>query len=363
MRYSNIIKDMANKYNFRLRMVKLAINSSVSEAARTYGTSRITVRKWRNRYLEGGARALEDLSRAPKRSPHKTPKKVERKVIKMRKRYPRWGPYRLKYHFDLPCSVGAIGRIIRQAGLIRKRKKKWRQRRDLREKKARMKPFEKIQIDTKDLSDIENYWEAMVGFKLPRFEYTTRDMKTGSAFFAWADANNTLNAGLFAEYVLGHMKRCGMETDGMIVQTDNGSEYIGNVNKKKGQTLFEKTLSRYQCVHEQIPPARPTYNSDVERFHGIVEEELYSCEQFCGEREFIGKGLTYQIYFNHLRPNRWRGMRSPKDTLADAGSNGVGPQILSLPPIRLENLINGLQGGNHLPISVKFRRFLLDKGP
>ncbi len=33
-----------------------------------------------------------------------------------------------------------------------------------------------------------------------------------------------------------------------MIQTDNGSEYIGNVKKKKGNTLFEKVLEEFWII-------------------------------------------------------------------------------------------------------------------
>jgi len=71
---------------------------------------------------------LGNRSRAPHNIPHKTPGDLEGKVKELRKTHPRWGPYRLKEHYDLPISTKAISRIICDAGLVRRRKKKWKKR-------------------------------------------------------------------------------------------------------------------------------------------------------------------------------------------------------------------------------------------
>ena len=59
-------------------------------------------------------------------------------------------------HYQLPISTKAIARIIRQAGLVRRKRKTWKKQRDLREDKRKLKPLQIIETDTKDLSDAEN---------------------------------------------------------------------------------------------------------------------------------------------------------------------------------------------------------------
>ncbi len=63
---------------------------------------------------------LGNKSLAPHNIPHKTPGDLGEKVIELRKTHPRWGPYRLKEHYDLPISMKAISRIIYDAGLVRR---------------------------------------------------------------------------------------------------------------------------------------------------------------------------------------------------------------------------------------------------
>jgi transposase len=88
----------------RRQMALYAIRHGVSAAARRFGTTRTTVRKWRDRYQAQGVRGLGDRSRAPKHIPHKTSKKVAARLIRLRKRYPGWGVDRLLLHFNISCS-------------------------------------------------------------------------------------------------------------------------------------------------------------------------------------------------------------------------------------------------------------------
>ncbi|OIO39285.1 MAG: hypothetical protein AUJ71_01080 [Candidatus Omnitrophica bacterium CG1_02_49_16] len=47
---------------------------------------------------------------------------------------------------------------MKRAGFVKKRRRRWRKRKDLLDLKKTYAFFEKSQIDTKDLSDILNYW-------------------------------------------------------------------------------------------------------------------------------------------------------------------------------------------------------------
>jgi len=94
--------------------------------------------------------------------------------------------------------------------------------------------FENSQIDTKDLSDIYQYRPFMKRLGLARYEYTLRELFTGTCFFAYADRNNSTYASLFANYVIERLKSYGISTIRIYWQTDNGSEFPakGGVRKK-----------------------------------------------------------------------------------------------------------------------------------
>jgi len=67
----------------------------------------------------------------------------------------------------------------------------------------------------------------------------------------------------------------------IIFQTDNGSEFIGSVKKNiKKRSFFEKVLGNNNIEHQRIPTRSPTFNSDIEAFHKIIEDEFYECERF-----------------------------------------------------------------------------------
>jgi hypothetical protein len=229
------------------------------------------------RFNEEGLEGLKNKPKKPKRIPHKMPKEVEKYILLLRDRHPRWGAKRLKLRYKLSYSPTAINRVLKQNGRIKK-KRKYHKKKVLQEIKRKYKLFEYNQIDVKDLSDIPNYWVYMKKFNLPRYQYSFRELSTGISFYAYADENNTFYAGLFALYIIEHLKKYNIDPQKIkiIFQTDNGPEFIGNPKKNaRKKTLFEQTLVNNHINYQRIPPRSPTFNSDVEAFHKIIEDEFY----------------------------------------------------------------------------------------
>ena len=125
------MKDKAGKYDLRLRIVKYAKQHGVKPAARLFDTTPKTVRKWLRRYEQERLTGLNELPRIPLTCPHKTSAVLERKVVTLRKQYPFKGSKRLKREHALPCSHEAIRRILNEHGLIKKRRKKHKRKKDL----------------------------------------------------------------------------------------------------------------------------------------------------------------------------------------------------------------------------------------
>jgi transposase len=354
LRYYDLMKDMATKFNLRLEIVCCAKEHGVSEASRRYQTTRKTVRKWLSRHKTLGLDGLKDQKRTPKSIPHKMDKESEEKIIAARLRLHTFGARPLKDRLGIAYSHTAIHRVMKQADLVQKRKRRHRKRKDLSELKKTYAFFEKSQIDTKDLSDILQYWLLMKRLGLPRYEYALRELSTGASFFAYADENTTTNASKFADYVVWHLKRKGIKTARIQWQSDNGSEYIGSVNKKTNRrSAFEKVLLRHEINHGRIPPRCSWLQGDVETFNRIVESEFFDIESFVSREDFLGKAYAYQLYFNTVRKNRYRDNKSPLEILRERFPE-VDEDVLNLPPIHLDSwdessIAEVKESGYHVP--------------
>jgi len=363
VKYYDILKDSANPFNYRIRMVQCAFEVGISEAARQFNTSRPTVRKWKQRYEKFGTKGLSNLSKAPHNIPHKTPKHIEDLVIKHRIRLPSWGPARLKADFNLPISELAIHRIIKQNGLVKKNKRKHQRKNDLRKIKMKMKSFQKVQVDVKDLSDIPNYYYFKRAYDLPRYQYTARDVKSGMLYIAHARRNDCVNAANFLVLLAEHLFRHGIDLKNVSIQTDNGSEFIGNW-KQKTPSLFAYLSEKvFKMKHYRIPPRRCTYNSDVESSHLRIEKDFYDLEEFRGTKALAINSFCYLLYFNLMRRNKAKlnktsygivKMDFPKMKVTIGAFNPVILDDIGTYYLRYIPTESSRATGNHLPKLPKF---------
>ena len=280
----------------RRRMVKMASEKGIKAAAREFGTTVRTVKKWLSRH-DGTKRSLSDRSRRPKKSPKRMPEEIEKAIVAYRERYPTFGARRIKDELDIPHSHVAVHRVLKQNGLVKKRRKKWKRKRDMRAIKAKMEPFEKLQVDVKYLDDIPEFYPALIRHKLPAFEYTARDVRTGFTFISYAREYNQNNSVNFLIYLVDRLTVLGVNPKECTIQTDNGSEFMASWNAGK-RSACEEWVDALFAGHSDIPPGAPTYQSDVETFHRLVEDEFYRIVLVGSAKEFFMKAATYILWFN-----------------------------------------------------------------
>jgi len=336
--YQEVRRLFNNPYGWRLKMVTKAQEVGIKPAAREFQTTHHTVRYWLKRFEAEGQDGLLERSRKPKVSPRQIPKIDEERIVALRKkrrnRISCWG---IKAALRLPYSTSTIYRVLKQHPdkLIGKQKRKYQKKRDLREIKAKLKPFEKVQVDVKYLDDIPQYFKYYVKHKLPRYQFTARCEKTGAAFISFAYEKTNINAASFITYLMEHLQRHGITVSEINIQSDNGSEFAGNWTPKS-QSIFTHMVEEvYGSKHLKIPRGKPNVNADVETFHRIVENHFFDLEDYTDLVDFLNKAYTYQIVFNFFRPNSYKWGKTPLKILNESRAE-IDPAVLSLPPIILD---------------------------
>src|SRR6266851_3039106 len=335
-RYFDLVREMKNPYNHRLRLVESVRERGIKPTASLFATSTLTVRKWWRRYQQHGPSGLKEHSRAPHHHPQKTPPAIEEQVLALRQKLPTFGAARLKREFDLPLSHMAMQRIWREHGLRKPCKKKYQRKQDLAHIKAQWALFQQISADTKDLDDIPRYWRQAQRLHLPVVQYTAREIRSGLLFWAFAQARSASASAVFAARIQQHLDRYGICLRDLVWQTDNGGEFKGD---------FPKALGDSQ--HVRIPPAAHTYQSDVETVHRLEEDEFFDLEDFASRGEFLAKVHTYQLYFNLVRPNSHKGHQSPWQIIEQLAPRSP-LELCLLPPVLLDYYLNDA-GGYDVP--------------
>ncbi|MDP2696130.1 MAG: helix-turn-helix domain-containing protein, partial [bacterium] len=320
-------------------MVIHAKEHGVKPTARLYATTPKTVRKWLYRYGEGGYQALADVSHRPHSSPRAIQDDLAKKIVALKAVYKRVGAEHVKILEDLPVSSKTIRKIWRKNGVSsRKRRKKHVTKQNLREIKKLFALFERVCEDTKDLDDIPEYYTQMILKRLPKVQYTFREVSCGVQFLGFAEDRSLTHAKLFAEYVNEHLKKYKLIVENGIRQTDNGSEYIGSWSAKN-PSAYTIAIESAKLVHGTIPPGAHRFQSDVETVHNLIEVEFYEIEKFADRANFMEKAYTYQLFFNLERPNTYKENKNPWQ-LAREKQPDIPKEALMLPPVDLDALLD-----------------------
>jgi transposase len=347
-----MIRQFKDPRQYRLELVRYAKEHGVKPAARYFKTTPKTIRKWLRRWNPGSLEGLADQSRAPKNPKIYITQEQKEQVNQLKRMLPSFGAERIKQLYQLTISEKTIRTIWRKQGLLKTKRKKHKTKQNLREIKAKWKSFEQISIDTKDLIDIPEYWPQIRNVKLPKVQYTARDVTSGTQFIAYADERSLCYSTLFVDIILKHLKACQVYFNHSRVQTDNGSEFIGNWNAKEDSS-FTKTVHSFKDItHTTIPPSAHTWQSDVETVHRIIEDEFYEVETFHDRKEFLNKATSYILWFNIARKNSYKENKTPWEIIKEKNPN-ADPAIPLLPPVFLDKLYfkkphNQLPGGYHV---------------
>ena len=355
LQYYQIMRNCKDKKQHRYQMVQQALKGGNKPTARLYNTCSNVIRKWVKRFIEEGYPGLEDRSRRPHNSPRETPQEIKDKVIKLKKIYKRVGAEQIKVLEPINVSPKTMRKIWREAKIrSRKRRKKYITKNNLREIKKQYALFERVCEDTKDLIDIPEYWTPMTRLRLPKVQYTYREISCGIQFLGFADERSLTHSTIFANYINYWLSKFNVLPPHSIRQTDNGSEYCGSWQSKSpsGYTLAVESLPGQ--THQTIFPGAHRMQSDVETVHNLIEMDFYEIESdsFKNRLDFMKKAYSYQLFFNLHRPNTYKENKTPWE-LARQKRPDLDRRLLMLPPIDLDAMVRlGMpfcdQGGNDL---------------
>jgi transposase len=291
-----------------------ALGKNASACALEYNTKRQTVTRWVKRFETLGSPGLKNLPTARHTpSPHKSGTEIEQAVITIAKgrRY-RIGQDRVRLELppELKRSTATINRIMHEHDLIKKRKRKHQKKQQCAQYKKTLRALRNWQVDVKELRDIPNVVALVEAGIIPNYEYTARDQVTGTTFICYGWEHTLINSVRFVSILFEHLRSFGIHGSEVIIQTDNGSEFIGSIYAKE-RSLFTTTIEdTYRGIHRTIPVGRKEYQGVVESFHGRVEYEFYDVEEIHSLSDFLSKAHTFIVYWN-LKRRKLENQKSP----------------------------------------------------
>ena len=355
-RYGSLMKLAGKEKYFTLRksIVQEAAKHGIKPTARKFGMSKNTIRLWVNRFRQEGNDGLLDRRNGPNHIPHKMPEDLEQEIVNIRSKASCYGARRLKYFFDLKPSLGAIQRVLKDRGLTRKVRRRYQKKNDLRAVKEKYLSFEMVQMDIKYLTDIPPYWEQMQRYKLPKFQYTIRDVKSGMLFLGYANDISVEKSIKMLDYVLGNIAPRFPKT--ITVQTDNGVEFSGTTRRHENNH-FSQAVHGHGANHRYIPPGHCNANGDVESIHATIEHEFYNLTSFSSREDFMRKAESYRSFYNLQRPNWSKKVKTPwLIAQQDHPESDLATTVQFTEVIDLERSLAPVPlGGQTLPVLSDFR--------
>ncbi len=182
---------------------------------------------------------------------------------------------------------------------------------------------------------------------LPAVQYTAREVRSGLQFLAYASQRSAQASELFALRVQRHLQSCGVTLRDVTWQTDNGSEFIGELQPDGSRSHFPRAVTYFGSQHQRIPPAAHTFQSDVETVHRLIEDEFYDLENFRNRADFLAKASLYHLYFNLARPNSHKQGLTPWQIVQHLQPR-LPLDLCLLPPIFFDYRLHS-PGGYDLP--------------
>lgn len=101
-----------------------------------------------------------------------------------------------------------------------------------------------------------------------------------------------------------------------MIRVDNGPEFISH--------KLDVWCKARKVTLAFIEPGKPTQNAYVERFHGTLRRELLDAYVFRTLGEVRAKALEWQHDYNHRRPHKALGYRTPVDLLPSTEPSSFG---------------------------------------
>lgn len=290
----------------KMLVATLPEDANLSEWCRRLGISRPTAYKWRARFKAGGPAALEDRSRAPKRSAGQVDRVVEDAVVAARKALADvgldCGPAsirdRLIVQGLVPPSEATIWRIgVRRGQIIPQPKK--RPRRSYR-RFTRDRPNELWQGD-------DTHYKLVDGQEVRIINLLDDHSRVNIDSLATVVCRSERIWECFSRAA----ERYGVPAEFL---NDNGRAWISSPGL--APVTFQAHLARLGVRHYHSAFYHPQTCGKVERFHQTQRRWLDAHPQAHTIAELQALLDEFRAIYNHHRPHRGIGRRHPADVWA-----------------------------------------------
>lgn len=273
----------------------------MAEACRLHGISRPTGYKWLRRYEALGRAGLVDRSRAPRVVANRTPEAVEDAVAQLRRRYPSFGPKKLKALLEKRSpgfawpATSTIGEILERQGLVDPREAR-------RRTPASTAPLSHAGSPN-DVWSVDFKGQFALGNGQLCYPFTVTD--NASRMLLAVDAYPSTKG----EPVRQTMERLFTE-HGLprSIRSDNGAPFASP--GILGLSALSAWWLSIGVAHERIEVGHPEQNGRHERMHLTLKQETTrpAAPTLEGQQERFDR---FRAFYNTERPHEALGQHPP----------------------------------------------------
>jgi transposase InsO family protein len=324
--YLELKKDTGEEFARKALLFNLeSLKNNIRATARAMRCSPHTVYLAIEKEKKGN---LKDLLHKPKsKHPHYIDSEREQMIIGYRKKT-KLGKRRLRYYIfqkegvNIPEST--IGKVIKRAGLERKRRK--RVKRDRASPSYNMEslfPFQQLQVDLKEILDKETLPKEVYSYlessDLPLFQWTVIDVLTRIRFLSFSYRKDWFCGKAFLQLVIWWIRSFGFYYP-LHIQSDGGVEFAASAPGSFKRNL-ERVFLPLAVTRSIIRKGHPEDNAFVERSHQTDDQEFYIPYLLTikNEKDLIKRGLWWQNIYNLERPHQGIGNLTPYEKLKSLG--------------------------------------------
>jgi transposase InsO family protein len=294
----------------RLQVIEYHTKYGTQPTIDAFKISKASIFRWKKLYLDSNKNIYCLIPQS--RKPHtlrtmNTDIKIIEYIKKLREAHPNLGKEKIKPLLDqyvVPpnhkgISVSTIGKILKRYNMISSKKRVYHN--PNHKYPGKRKPVQRIKFAPR--TDTSGYFQIdtvqMFVDRIRIYVFNAVDIHTKFEFSYTYKQSNTKNSVDFLKKLLSLYP---VHT----VQTDNGSEYLGE---------FHRYLVHKRIKHLYIYPRCPRINGCVERANRSLKEEfIYKNECTVlteGLEGFNKKLMEHLVWFNTLRPHNSLNNLSP----------------------------------------------------
>lgn len=281
----------------RLQVVRqhLERGTRTADICRVFGISESTLRRWCRNYREEGVEGLRYESRRPHHSPHRTHGNLVNRILQLRRKHPSWGAMRIHAILrrrGVQLSWKTVHRILKRHGFMVR----------VVRKPLPFKRFQRRHVDS--LWQVDVYKFRIAGVRGHTYVHTILDDR--SRYLVMARAYLRERAGEATNNLWWALKRGRLPK---ALYVDNGSCFIS------------KAFRDY-CATRGISviygrPYHPRGRGKLERFHGILTQELVGRVHFRSLSHFRRELRAWRKAYNHSRMHGGIGWKTPAEVYND----------------------------------------------